>query len=676
MKNKKKLIIVFGIIFSIITIGIIKNKKSVKADLPVQTIKLEKKKITNSISTSGVVVSDEKVNVFTNQSLPIKEVLVSPGDRVKKGDVLAVLDISGLENELAQSKLTYKGSIESLEESEKENKNNIVNSNTSFKASQIALEQQILSTRNAEEDLKKLNFKKKFDDKAYNHSIKESGINLKNKELSLKTGLEEENKLKAKLNTFDDSSVKEEVLEKSKLVQRKKFELVELEKELVLLKKKPMVFEDQGYENSLADARRDYNRKNEEKNRVEKSIEKLNEEYNKINSSSNKSDEELKILKDRIDEEKNKLNGIKSEIAEAEIIVSRVRETLEKAKVEFYRNTSESRSTSIKELEKNIRQNKYELEDLEGDYSKALKKMDKDKREQLKIALSDYEKLKLSNKDLEYELVVARNNYEKSLLEKEKAIENHMEENKKELSLAKRNLLDSRKQLDSSRNSLENSKHLLDQSKHKSLSSTSADINKLSVEKLESQIENGRVIATSDGVVTEVKAEVGAISNEILFVIEDVDNVHIKARIKEHNLSSVNLGQRTDITTVATGDEIFNGKINYISPRAVTQTGSPSVEFEVFAKPDSINEKIKLGMNGFLNIVVESKENVFAVPLNAIVREGKGIFIHTEEDVKIPVELGISTKSDVEIKSSALKEGMEIRTDVNEQPGEGIVYEG
>ena len=193
----------------------------------------------------------------------------------------------------------------------------------------------------------------------------------------------------------------------------------------------------------------------------------------------------------------------------------------------------------------------------------------------------------------------------------------------------------------------------------------------MDLEKLESQLEKGEIIATVDGIITQVKAEVGTISGDILFVIEDLDNVHVKANIKEHNLSSIDLGQKVIITTLASGDETFEGNVTFISPRSVSPNGSPSVEFELNAKPKTMSSKIKPGMNAFLNIIIDYKKDVFAVPMTAISKEDNVNYIYTIEDEKIPVEIGISTKTEVEISGSGLLEGLEIKMDVNDDSEQG-----
>lgn len=678
MFKEKRILVLVGVIVLMLILGkvLVKSKAKKNGQMNLQTIILKKKDIVNGISTSGVVVSDEKVNVYTNVTAPIKEVLVSVGDKVKKGDILAVLDTSGLENELKQSKLSHRGSIESLNESKNEYKNNIINTNIGLEASKIALSQQELRTKNIEEELIKLELEKDFDSKTIDLNINELKLIVSNKKDILNKTLNELIKQKLTMKEFDDSNFKEEDIDKRNNLKRKKSELLDLERELERERKKQIIFEDYTSKNLVEDARRNYNKKIDEITNGESLYNVLNNEYNNILSNVNALEEEKIKSLGKVQEQLRNIELLKSELPDLSLNITRAEENFKNAENEFYRNNKDSKMLNLREIEKNYQRVKYEVEDLERESYNLGNKLNKAKENQLKISLEEYNKLLSNIKDMEYEITIATNNLEKILVEKQKAIENHIKNNNNELKASKLNFSDSEKQLKSSENNVENSKNALKQAAEKKISNVASEINKLGIERLESQIENGNIIATSNGVVTEVKAEVGAISNDILFVIEDMENIHIKAKVKEYNLDLISLGQKTNITTVASGDESFGGVINYISPRATSQSASPSVDFEISAKPTSINSKIKLGMNAFLNIIIESKKDVFIVPLNAIVKEDAKNYIYNGRNEKILVELGISTKSEVEIKSNILKEGLVIRTDMNELNTGEIINEG
>jgi len=192
------------------------------------------------------------------------------------------------------------------------------------------------------------------------------------------------------------------------------------------------------------------------------------------------------------------------------------------------------------------------------------------------------------------------------------------------------------------------------------------EIQEINLDKLHTQLAEGKITATADGVVTEVNAKVGAIPNGIVFVIEDTSDLYVSARVREHSIATVLLGQDAVITTDATGDVEYDGSVSYISPRAVSAAGSTSVEFEVRAEILKPDPTVKIGMNAFLNIIIERKHGVYAVPNSVIVTNERGSFVYTivnEERLEIEVSPGIRTMANTEVSGSGLYDSMELLID-------------
>ena len=76
---------------------------------PVPEVKhtvLSKGKIVNSINVLGEIKSKNSTNVYSTLNNPVKEVKVKVGDKVKAGDVLAILDSASLEKDIEQATAT------------------------------------------------------------------------------------------------------------------------------------------------------------------------------------------------------------------------------------------------------------------------------------------------------------------------------------------------------------------------------------------------------------------------------------------------------------------------------------------------------------------------------------------------------------------------------------------
>ena len=197
--------------------------------------------------------------------------------------------------------------------------------------------------------------------------------------------------------------------------------------------------------------------------------------------------------------------------------------------------------------------------------------------------------------------------------------------------------------------------------------------------KLEQQLSDAQIKAPMDGVVTMVNATEGSPASGVLFVVEDLSQLVIKTAIKEFDVGTVKPGQPVTIKTDSTGDQVFHGVVESISPAAkkgaTGQTVSSSdVEFETTIAIVDQDPALKVGMNARLSITVQEKKSIFTVPFEAV-RDGEnGTTYVVAAEPKgtghvaryIPVETGMETDFIIEVSGSDLAEGLLILSD----PGE------
>jgi HlyD family secretion protein len=102
--TKKK--IIFLAVILVVIIGIAYScslqAKAKNVHTGIATTTLKKSTLQNTVSVSGTVHSDNPVNVYTTLAAPVAKTCVSVGDKVKKGDILAVLDSKALQKDLEQ----------------------------------------------------------------------------------------------------------------------------------------------------------------------------------------------------------------------------------------------------------------------------------------------------------------------------------------------------------------------------------------------------------------------------------------------------------------------------------------------------------------------------------------------------------------------------------------------
>lgn len=107
-KGKKisKKLIVGGVVLAIAAVMIIPNMFAGEPLPVVDTVSVSKSDIKQTVSTSGMVESDEQKTFFADFTARINELNVEKGANIKAGELLAGFDASSLESQYEQARLT------------------------------------------------------------------------------------------------------------------------------------------------------------------------------------------------------------------------------------------------------------------------------------------------------------------------------------------------------------------------------------------------------------------------------------------------------------------------------------------------------------------------------------------------------------------------------------------
>jgi len=158
------------------------------------------------------------------------------------------------------------------------------------------------------------------------------------------------------------------------------------------------------------------------------------------------------------------------------------------------------------------------------------------------------------------------------------------------------------------------------------------------------------------GTVIEVNVHPG---EEIFYTtaiakIADIENLNFTAELDDTDVGQIKEGQKTIVTLDAFPDEEILSQVESVSfVSNVTSSGSDVFEVKFNLEQE---EDYRIGMNGESRIIIQEKEDVLAVPVEAIFDEN---FVHVKtngEFVKREVEKGIESDSEVEIVSGLSKD--------------------
>ena len=182
------------------------------------------------------------------------------------------------------------------------------------------------------------------------------------------------------------------------------------------------------------------------------------------------------------------------------------------------------------------------------------------------------------------------------------------------------------------------------------------EASKQGVETAEMLLEKTRIRAPYDGIIAEVNLEIGQLSQITTVIpkaplrIVDLQPRYVRAQIDEADLPKVKLGQEARIKILAVRKEPFSGKLRKIVPyvsnvREQDRTSEIEVTIET-------NENIPAGASADVEIILERRPNVFALPARAFFGRAKEKYVYIEDGSrakKQPVQVGLSNFDYVEI---------------------------
>src|SRR5687767_2490514 len=222
-----------------------------------------------------------------------------------------------------------------------------------------------------------------------------------------------------------------------------------------------------------------------------------------------------------------------------------------------------------------------------------------------------------------------------------------------------------------------------------------------------SQRSKATQLSPLNGVVADIPTRVGeyavaGLSTTPLMTIADMSTINVEVNVDETEISNVEVGQQAKVKVDALGDKELTAVVTQKNPLAVSKSDTQgglsnrvnvqeAKEFKVTVElrdmPDELRNGLRPGMSATATITTKTKNNVIAVPLEAIVEKAptaspsptatvagsvpapqsnekpksvKGVYLLEGSKVRfIEVTTGITGEADIEI-TSGVQAGMEI----------------
>jgi HlyD family secretion protein len=186
--------------------------------------------------------------------------------------------------------------------------------------------------------------------------------------------------------------------------------------------------------------------------------------------------------------------------------------------------------------------------------------------------------------------------------------------------------------------------------------------------KLEKQIAACKLVAPNDGLVVyandpnrafgsnQPQIEEGATVRERqkIFSLPDINKMQVNTKVHESQIDKISPGMKAKILVEAFADQKLNGTVQDVQPLP-DPTSFFSSDIKVYTthvKIDDSLQGLRPGMNAQVEILVDRRDNVLAVPLNAILQyDGKDHVTKKIDDryERAVVELGPSNERFVQV---------------------------
>lgn len=610
-----------------------------------QIVTLRKGSLTNSVSEKGKVVPSNSVEVFSEKALPVTEINVKVGDQVKKGDIIAKLDSSSIEQQLrsrkAQKAATDKNLSAQISAAKKRLSEAVTGQKSGKSPALVAAEtsltqamDQYLAAEKSYND-----FKRSIDER-YNQGLvaekgsreslayQEEATDLRYKQL-----LDDINKNRDKISEnkslASGASRSKDYLQTD--LDNAKRRLTEIGIEIS--EKQAEMTEKQGQ--LLGGGKQNVQSlpKNNNSNSEKKSINAGTLESKIVESTTVGENPDTKKIQREIDDLKNKIKSLTREQAETEILIGKISEDLATAKADEQKYQAEAEA-----LEKEVEGQAKQVESTSLEVKKAKEDLSADADKALKARKSRDDELKTLAQNLE----TAKNNYESA--------KKNLESTKIQVANEISGLRDNLKTSQAGANNLDN----------------------VEIENLSEELEKVMIKSPADGTVTEVPAKEGQVPTGYLAKIETIDKLRIESQIKEYDKNSIKVGTEVEITSDSIMGEVYKGKVISIDP-APMPVSEDNKSGEVLYKTvieidEGQEEKFAPGMTLRVKYIISQEENTFKVPSDAIFERDNKSYVLALKDLgkdkyqieKVEVTRGLENDAETAIKSKDLKEGDKI----------------
>jgi HlyD family secretion protein len=186
-----------------------------------------------------------------------------------------------------------------------------------------------------------------------------------------------------------------------------------------------------------------------------------------------------------------------------------------------------------------------------------------------------------------------------------------------------------------------------------------------SLQNIQTQIDDTRIRAPFDGIVTSKYADPGAFVTPMTSgssvssatsssLLSLASTNRVVANVSESSIAQIRLGQPVSIEADAYPGKIFQGRVSQIATQAIVEQNVTSFEVKVALLSDS-EKLLRSGMNVSVEFKVSQVQNALSVPTVAVTRQNDvtGVFVARDHQPPkfTPITTGATVNNRTEVKT-------------------------
>jgi len=154
----------------------------------------------------------------------------------------------------------------------------------------------------------------------------------------------------------------------------------------------------------------------------------------------------------------------------------------------------------------------------------------------------------------------------------------------------------------------------------------------LEYQSAKTELDKTNLVAISDGYIGSLNLDRGSTVSpqDTVATFVDVKDVYVEFGIIEKDISKIKEAQNVEVAVESYPDQIFKGQVDSVSPLVDERSRTIKIRSRI----SNVDEKIRPGMFGRVNVLVYEKEDAIVIPSSAFKKKDDQYFVylvHPEE---------------------------------------------